>query len=113
MHSEQIEAIVERAIEQRLGDMQTLDNMLTVLRKTNVRMCQEGESPVVAQNARILQSMFLTHTNLARVVGNLAEAAQRLQERIVTLESTIAPMQEAVINLQLRMKAMEEIVSQR
>lgn len=108
MHSEQVEAIVERALEQRLGDIQILENMLTVLRKTNVRMCQEGESTVTAQNARILQSMFLSHTNLARVVGNLAEAAQRLQERIVTLESTIAPMQEAVINLQLRVKVLED-----
>jgi len=107
MHPEQIEAIVERILEQRLGDVQTLENMQTVLRKTNVRMCQEGESQAMAQNARILQSMFLSHTNLARVAGNLAEAAQRLQERIVTLESTILPLQQAVINLQERVKLLE------
>ncbi len=108
MHPEQVEAVIDRVLEQRLGDAQTLENMQTVLRRTNVRMCPEGESSAMAQNAGILQSMFLSHTNLARVVGNLAEAAQRLQERIVTLESTIAPLQEAVINLQLRVKAMED-----
>jgi hypothetical protein len=108
MHPEQIEALIDRVLEQRLGDAQTLTNMLMVLRRTNVRMCTEGESTAMAQNAGILQSLFLSHTNLARVAGNLAEAAQRLQERIVTLESTIAPLQEAVINLQLRVKALED-----
>jgi len=109
MHAEQVEAIVERTFEQYLGDAQTLANMQSVLRKTNVRMsAQEPDVAAMAQNAKILQSMFLSHTNLARVVGNLAEAAQRLQERIVTLESTIAPLQEAVINLQMRVKTLED-----
>jgi hypothetical protein len=108
MHPEQIEAVVERLLENRLGDIQTLENMQAVLRKTNVRMSQEDETAAMAQNARILQSMFLSHTNLARVVGNLAEAAQRLQERIVVLESTIVPLQQAVINLQERVKILED-----
>src|SRR5689334_6017666 len=108
MHPEQIEAIVQHMLEQQLGDQQTLEKMLLILRSTNVRLSADDEAAAMAQNAKILQSMFLSHTNLARVAGNLAEAAQRLQERIVTLESTIAPMQEAILNLQLRVKALED-----
>src|SRR4051812_35901717 len=102
MHPEQVEAIVESAIEQHLGDMPTLERMLQILRSTNVRLAADDETKAMAQNAQILHSLFLSHTNLARVASNLAEAAQHLQERIVTLESTIAPMQEAIINLQMR-----------
>jgi hypothetical protein len=108
MHPERVEAAVERFVEQHLGDMATLEAMEQILRATNVKLAGDDRAAAAAQNAKVLQSLFLSHTHLARVAGNLAEAAQRLQERIVTLESAIAPLQEAVINLQLRLQAEEE-----
>jgi len=107
MHAERVEAIVERTLERYLGDVQMLENLEAVLRKTNTNMAGP-DMAVTAQNAKLMQQMFLGFTNLARVVGNLAEAAQRLQERIATLEGTIAPLQEAVINAQVRLRQIEE-----
>jgi prefoldin subunit 5 len=107
MHSEQVEAIVEKTIEHYFGKVETLEGLQAILQKTNLKMVPEGESSQMAQDAKLIQSLFVSHTNLARVVGNLAEALQRLQERIVILESTIPPMQEAVINLQVRLKSVE------
>lgn len=108
MHSEQIEAVVERTLEQYLGDVETLKNLQAILQRTNVRMAEEGESSEMAKNSKLLPQLFISHTNLAKVVGNVAEAMQRLQDRIVTLESTIPALQEAVINLQLRVKELED-----
>lgn len=107
MHAERVEAIVERALERHLGDPEMLDNLLAVLRKTNTRMAAPDQA-ADAQNAKLMQSVFLSITNLARVVGNLAEAAQRLQERIATLEGAIVPTQEAVLNLQMRLRQLED-----
>lgn len=107
MHPEQIEAIVERTLEQYFGDIPTLKNLQAILQKTNLRMAGETESSDMAKNSKLFPQLFLSHTNLAKVVGNLAEAMQRLQERIVTLESTIPPLQEAVINLQIRLQKLE------
>ncbi len=107
MHSEQVEAIVERTLERYLGDVQTLENLQAVLRKTNTHMAGPDQA-ADAQNAKLMQSFFLSLTNLARVVGNIAEAASQLQDRITALETTIPAMQEAVLNLQLRVRAIED-----
>jgi hypothetical protein len=108
MHREQIEAIVEGVIERTLGNAQTLTELHEVLKKSNVKTLRPGESGAVPMNASLFHSLFISHARLAQVVGELAELQQGAQNRLGQLEQAMAAAQEAVIDLQVRIKAIEQ-----
>lgn len=107
MHREQVEAIAQEVLERRFGDSKTLDDLQTILQRTNINMTAPGESDEPARQAKLIHSMVMSHSNLAKALGGLAEAAERLQERIAQLEASNAAMQEAIINLQIRLRHFE------
>lgn len=107
MHREQVEAVVEETLARYLGSPETLAAMREILQKSNMQMLEDGQSPEVTQQANLLQSMLISYNNLARALGKSVEALQSLQGRIELLEKNSATMQEAILNLQIRLRQAE------
>ena len=106
MHREQVEAVIQEVIERTFGNTQTLHELHQVLKKTNVNTLRPGDSDALALNAGLFQSLFLSHVRLAQMFGDVVAAHQNLQERVDLLERAVPALQEAVLNLQQRIKAM-------
>jgi len=107
MHPEQIEAIAQQTVERVLGNTQVLEELHLILKKTNVSTLRPGESDAIPLNAGLFHSLFLSHVRLAQMMSDFISAHQQLQDRVSLLEQSIPAIQEAVINLQMRMKAFE------
>ena len=105
MHREQIEAIVQEAIERTMGNTQTLRELHQILKKTNANTLRPGEGDPL--NAGLFHSLFLSHVRLAQMTSDIVNVHQGLQERVETLERATAALQEAVLNLQQRVTALE------
>ena len=106
MHPEQIEAIAQEVLERTFGSTQTLQELHLVLKRTNASTLPPGD-PAHPLNAGLFQSLFLSHARLAQMVSDLVGVHQGLADRVETLERATSALQEAVINLQLRIRAME------
>ena len=106
MHREQIEALVQEHIEKTLGDVQTLQDLHQVLKRTNVSTRRPGDT-ADPLNAGLFHSLFLSHVRLAQMVSDLVMAHQNLQNRVDELEKAVPASQEAIINLQQRLQALE------
>jgi|GEM_PF-4073946 len=107
MHSESIEAHVHTALSEHLGDPDTLKNIRDVLRNSNLRVLREGQSEENTRSANLMESLFISHGNLAKALGDAVAAMQHLQARLEQAESAFPPMQEAILNLQLRVRDLE------
>ena len=107
MHREQVEAVVQETIERVFGNTQTLHELHQILKKSNVNTLRPGDSDALALNSGLFQSLFLSHVRLAQMFGDVVSAHQQLQERVGTLEGALAAIQEAVLNLQSRIKNLE------
>jgi hypothetical protein len=106
MHREQIEAVVQESIEKTFGSFQTLHELHLVLKKTNASTLRPGDG-ADPLNAGLFQSLFLSHVRLAQMMSDMVSAHQGLQDRVETLERALVATQEAVINLQQRLAAIE------
>ena len=106
MHREQIEAIVQEVLEKTMGNTQTLHELHLILKKTNVNTLRPGDN-ADPLNAGLFHSLFLSHARLAQMVSDLVTAHQNLQDRVDLLEQATSATQEAVLDLQARIKAIE------
>ena len=107
MHKEQVEAIAQNIIERYFGEAGLLENIRETLRNSNVRVIKEGPSVEVAKGANLIQSMLISHSNLAQALGNAMELMQMLQNRIDEMEKAGGTMKQALLDLNARLAALE------
>jgi hypothetical protein len=105
MHREQIEAMIQEAIERTMGNTQTLHELHLILKKTNASTLRPGEADPL--NAGLFHSLFLSHVRLAQMTSDLVNVHSGLQARVETLEAALVASQEAVLNLQQRVNTLE------
>jgi hypothetical protein len=105
MHKEQIEAMIQEAIERTMGNTQTLHELHLILKKTNANTLRPGEAD--ALNAGLFHSLFLSHVRLAQMTSDLVGALSALQTRVDTLERAVVAQQEAILNTQQRVNNLE------
>jgi hypothetical protein len=106
MHREQIEAMIQAAIEQTIGNPQTLHELHLILKKTNASTLRPGEGDPL--NAGLFHSLFFSHVRLAQMTSDLVGALSALQTRVDTLEQAVVAQQEAILNAQQRVNALEQ-----
>ena len=109
MHREQIEAMIQEAIERTMGNTQTLHELHLILKKTNASTLRPGEADSL--NAGLFHSLFLSHVRLAQMTSDLVGALSALQARVDALEGAVVTQQEAILNSQQRLAALEPPVS--
>lgn len=107
MQKEQVEAIVQDVIERYFGDVRLLEHIREALRTSNLSVLKEGQSMEIPKSANLIQSILISHSNLAQALGDAVNALQSMEARLNELEQRNRTCQEALLDLHQRLSHVE------